>query len=271
MILILKIIPSLADAYCAVHCRPPTFSVAAAITSWHGGHKIGRDKALGLGKRREVDCVSDGVAQHRLQELHWRHAAIGRQDHSCNTCENQCGRNDTLTSAAFLGNLGVAFLAVHTSNVCSGLWGSTTGSEACCAVAAGTDDVIARCKQVDAATKVGTAGSERHELVGQVHCRHSDDLQAHYRGSKTPARGVWFDVLLARFAWPQAPRLANISMRRLFGSQQRRWPRRPGPPCHGWRCSRSDWNHQWRAARRQLEPLDSLGGLTMPPGCSPCL
>lgn len=84
----------------------------------------------------------------------------------------------------------MTFLAVHTSNVSSGLRGSTAGGEAGWAVAASADNVIARGKQVDAVTEVGAAGPERHELVGQIHCRHCDDLQAEYSGSKIPSRGV---------------------------------------------------------------------------------
>lgn len=162
-----------------------------ATTGWHGGHKIRRNEALGLLKRQEVNGVSDRVAQHRLQELHWRCTAIGRQDQSCNTCKNVRGRNDNLaSSAAFLANLAIAFLAVHTGNVCGGLRGSTAGGEAGWAVTAGADNVIARCEQVHAATEVGSAGPERHKLAVQVHCCHRDDLQAQYRGLKIPAMGV---------------------------------------------------------------------------------
>lgn len=68
-------------------------------------------------------------------------------------------------------------MVVRTGSVRGGLRGSAAGREAGGAVAAGADDVIAGRKQVDAAAEVGATGPERHELVGQVHRRHRDDLQ----------------------------------------------------------------------------------------------
>lgn len=47
-------------------CDPLTCSVVG----WHGGHQVRSDEAMCLGQREEVDCVSGGILQHHLQDLH---------------------------------------------------------------------------------------------------------------------------------------------------------------------------------------------------------
>lgn len=72
-----------------------------------------------------------------------------------------------------------ACVCLRTCSVCSSLWGSTAGGEASAAVTTGTNDVVAGCKQINAAAEVGTTCSLWHELVHWVNCPHCDDLYTH--------------------------------------------------------------------------------------------